>query len=171
MHRETPECRNLGRSVTIHLKEFSKTNKKAILGEGDVPWPEVFQVCETTGGTEWYIVEYEVPGASPLTAVAKSVENLRRLLRALLFERLVQLGLTRSTLAFDGSVQSTMRHAEGTAGGFNKKKKGARSYYPLFCTVAQTGQVLDVRATCTTRTGRGRSFWPVFRRCARPCRA
>jgi hypothetical protein len=27
--------------------------------------------------------------------------------------------------------------------GFNKIKKGARSYYPLFCTVAQTGQVLD----------------------------
>jgi hypothetical protein len=27
--------------------------------------------------------------------------------------------------------------------GFNKKKKGARSYYPLFCTIAQTGQVLD----------------------------
>jgi hypothetical protein len=39
-------------------------------------------------------------------------------------------------------VQSTKRRAEGTAVGFNKKKKGARSYYPLFCTVAQTGQVL-----------------------------
>ena len=40
--------------------------------------------------------------------------------------------------------QSTKRHAEGTAVGFNKEKKGARSYYPLFCTVAQTGQVLDL---------------------------
>ena len=48
------------------------------------------------------------------------------------------------TLDFDGSVLSTGRHAEGTAVGFNKKKKGARSYYPLFCTVAQTDQVLDV---------------------------
>ena len=48
------------------------------------------------------------------------------------------------TSDFDGSVQSTKRHAEGTAVGFNKEKKGARSYYPLFCTVAQTGQVLDV---------------------------
>jgi hypothetical protein len=47
-------------------------------------------------------------------------------------------------LDFDGSVQSTTRRAEGTAVGFNKKKKGARSYYPLFCTLAQTGQVLDV---------------------------
>ena len=39
---------------------------------------------------------------------------------------------------------STGRHAEGTAVGFNKKKKGARSYYPLFCTVAQTDPALDV---------------------------
>jgi hypothetical protein len=76
-------------------------------------------------------------------ADAKSVANLRELLRALLFERLVRLALPRITLDFDGSVLSTMRHAEGTAVGFNKKKKGARSYYPLFCTIAQTGQVLD----------------------------
>jgi hypothetical protein len=76
-------------------------------------------------------------------ADAQSVENLRTLLRDLLFERLKSLGLARITLDFDGSVQSTTRHAEGTAVGFNKKKKGARSYYPLFCTIAQTGQVLD----------------------------
>ena len=51
--------------------------------------------------------------------------------------------LATITLDFDGSVQSTKRHAEGTAVGFNKVHKGARSYYPLFCTVAQTGQVFD----------------------------
>ena len=77
-------------------------------------------------------------------ATAKSVENLRRLLRQMVLHRLQRLGLTRITLDFDGSVQSTRRHAEGTAVGFNKKKKGARSYYPLFCTIAQTGQVFDV---------------------------
>ena len=54
------------------------------------------------------------------------------------------LGAARITLDFDGSVLSTGRFAEGTAVGFNRKKKGQRSYYPLFCTVAQTGQVLDV---------------------------
>ena len=76
-------------------------------------------------------------------ADAQSVVHLRALLQELIFERLRQLALPRITLDFDGSVQSTMRHAEGTAVGFNKKKKGARSYYPLFCTIAQTGQVLD----------------------------
>ncbi|MCP4898244.1 MAG: transposase, partial [bacterium] len=67
----------------------------------------------------------------------------RRLLRRLVVDRLRKLALPRITLDFDGSVQSTMRRAEGTAVGFNKKKKGARSYYPLFCTIAQTVQVLD----------------------------
>jgi hypothetical protein len=62
----------------------------------------------------------------------------------LVLERLEKQALKTVTLDFDGSVQSTKRHAEGTAVGFNKEKKGARSYYPLFCTVAQTGQVLDV---------------------------
>ena len=60
-----------------------------------------------------------------------------------LLELIGSLALPRITLDFDGSVQSTKRRAEGTAVGFNKKKKGARSYYPLFCTVAQTGQVLN----------------------------
>jgi len=73
----------------------------------------------------------------------KTISRLRGLLRRLVVDRLRAAGLARVTLDFDGSVQSTGRRAEGTAVGFNKKKKGARSYYPLFCTIAQTGQVLN----------------------------
>jgi hypothetical protein len=76
-------------------------------------------------------------------ADARSVKHLRRLLGEMIFQRIAALGLTRLTLDFDGSVQSTRRHAEGTAVGYNKKRKGARSYYPLFCTIAQTHQVFD----------------------------
>jgi hypothetical protein len=74
---------------------------------------------------------------------ARSIKNIRSLLREFVFKRLSVMLPTRVTLDFDGSVQSTRRKAEGTAVGFNKKKKGARSYYPLFCTLAQTGQVID----------------------------
>jgi hypothetical protein len=77
-------------------------------------------------------------------ADARSVENLRDENRCLVLERLSRLGLARVTVDFDGTVQSTGRHAEGTAVGFNKQKKGRRSYYPLFATVAQTSQALDV---------------------------
>ena len=72
-----------------------------------------------------------------------SVDKLRTALRDMVLERMTSVALPRVTLDFDGSVQSTGRFAQGTAVGFNKNKKGARSYYPLFCTVAQTGQVLD----------------------------
>ena len=50
-------------------------------------------------------------------ADAQNVENLRRLLREMVFERLRSLPSVRVTLDFDGSVQSTGRFAEGTAVG------------------------------------------------------
>jgi predicted AlkP superfamily pyrophosphatase or phosphodiesterase len=60
-------------------------------------------------------------------------------------ERLGEVGLARVTADFDGSVQSTARHAEGTAVGFNKKKKGSRSYYPLFGTTANSALSFSYR--------------------------
>ena len=77
------------------------------------------------------------------TTDSTSVERLRALNRRLVLDRLTHHRLARVTLDFDGSVLSTQRHAEGTAVGFNKKKKGQRSYYPLFATIAQTREVLD----------------------------
>lgn len=73
-----------------------------------------------------------------------SVAKLRELLRGDVLDNIQSVGPATATLDFDGSVQSTRRYAEGTAVGFNPREKGARSYYPQFCTVAQTGQVLDV---------------------------
>jgi len=74
----------------------------------------------------------------------EAVEGVRALSRELVLERVDEENLGRVTLDFDGSVVSTRRHAEGTAVGYNRQRKGARSYYPLFCTVAQTSQILDV---------------------------
>ncbi len=74
----------------------------------------------------------------------ESVSAVRAVNREVVLEPLSAMGLRRATIDFDGSVLSTGRFAEGTAVGFNKKKKGARSYYPLFSTIAQTGQVLDL---------------------------
>ncbi len=68
-----------GRAASIHVKEFSKSNPKAYIGEGDVKWKEVFDYLEKTGGTEWYIVEYEVEGVPPMEAIARCLENLRKM--------------------------------------------------------------------------------------------
>jgi hypothetical protein len=74
----------------------------------------------------------------------EGVDKYRQLSRDLVTEGLIRERLPRLTLDFDGSVLTTKGHAEGTAVGFNKAKKGGRSYYPLFCTVAQTGQFFDL---------------------------
>ncbi len=65
------------------------------------------------------------------SAAARSVGKVRAVSRTVVLERVAER-FANVTLDFDGSVLSTGRHAEGTAVGFNKKKKGARSYYPLF---------------------------------------
>ncbi len=70
--------------------------------------------------------------------------EVARLNRDIVLGRLIDERLGRVTLDFDGSVLTSRRHAEGTAVGFNRARKGERSYYPLLCTVAQTGQILDV---------------------------
>jgi hypothetical protein len=78
------------------------------------------------------------------TADQQSVDKYRAVVRNGVLDRLFSERMLRVTLDFDGSVLSTTRHCEGAAVGYNKKKKGARSYYPLFCTVAQTSQFFDV---------------------------
>ena len=65
-------------------------------------------------------------------------------IREPVLERLETERFARVTVDFDGLVQSTSGHAEGTAVGYNHRRKGARSYYPLFATIAQTGQFFDV---------------------------
>lgn len=68
-----------GRAKTVHLKEFSRTNDKALIGEGEVPWQQIFQLCETVGGTEWYIVEHETYAYPPLECVDRCLQALRRM--------------------------------------------------------------------------------------------
>jgi hypothetical protein len=65
-----------------------------------------------------------------------SIKRVRELCRNLVIERLKKIAIYRGTLDFDGSVFSTQsRTTEGTVVGYNPKRKGARSYYPLFCTL------------------------------------
>jgi sugar phosphate isomerase/epimerase len=68
-----------GRSLTIHLKEYSATNNKALIGEGGVKWKDVFAICESTGGTQWYIIEEESEAYPPLEAAETSLKNYRKL--------------------------------------------------------------------------------------------
>jgi sugar phosphate isomerase/epimerase len=66
-----------GRAVTVHLKEHSTTDNKAMVGEGDVPFDKIFEVCETTGGTKWYIVEQESYAYPPMECIERCLKNLK----------------------------------------------------------------------------------------------
>lgn len=68
-----------GRSKLVHVKEYSATNDKANVGEGDVPWDDVFNACETVGGTEWYIVEQESYAYPPIECAERCIDALRKM--------------------------------------------------------------------------------------------
>jgi len=67
------------RAVTVHIKEFSKTNDKALIGEGDVPWKAFFALCKAVGNTEWYIIEQESYAFKPLECADRCLKNLRKM--------------------------------------------------------------------------------------------
>jgi sugar phosphate isomerase/epimerase len=69
-----------GRTATVHMKEYSKAKEEILIGEGDVPWNALFDLCETTAATEYYIVEQENYPYPPLESVKRSLEGLKGLL-------------------------------------------------------------------------------------------
>jgi sugar phosphate isomerase/epimerase len=68
-----------GRLKTVHLKEYSSKNEQALLGEGEMNWPEFFNVCETLGGTKWYIIEQENCPFLPLECARVSLKNFKKI--------------------------------------------------------------------------------------------
>jgi sugar phosphate isomerase/epimerase len=72
--------RNAGRTTTIHLKPFSSKNPDAFIGEDELDWQRIIQLCETTAGTEWYIVEYEKEAFPPLEALKANLDRFKALL-------------------------------------------------------------------------------------------
>ena len=66
-----------GRATTVHLKTFGG-NHDTVIGDDDVKWADVFEACETVGGTEWYIVEHET-GANPFESLKGCFEGLKKL--------------------------------------------------------------------------------------------
>jgi sugar phosphate isomerase/epimerase len=60
-----------GRVASVHVKPYSKKNPNALIGEDELVWPEIFELCETTAGVEWYIIEYERENEPPLVSIEK----------------------------------------------------------------------------------------------------
>ena len=74
-----------GRSQSTHLKPYSvaagrdnpRDGFRPLFDDDDTPWEEVFALCETTGETEWYVVEYECDAHPAMEAVDLCLRQLR----------------------------------------------------------------------------------------------
>jgi sugar phosphate isomerase/epimerase len=74
-----------GRAGTVHLKPYSPSDAtddmnrgfNRLIGKDELPWKDIFHVCETTAGTQWYIVEYEIGLIPPLEGVKQCLQALR----------------------------------------------------------------------------------------------
>ena len=77
MHAKTPALatnyltKYPGRTISVHVKPFSKSNPDALIGNDELPWKKIFDQCENIAGVEWYIVEYERENEPPLVSVEK----------------------------------------------------------------------------------------------------
>lgn len=68
-----------GRAITVHMKDYTPKNDQALIGEGEVRWAEVLRLCQTTAGTQWYIVEQERFAYPPLECARRNLEALQKL--------------------------------------------------------------------------------------------
>lgn len=73
---------NKGRIRSIHCKDWSSKpdlGYKAIFGEGDANWKEIFQAAEKWGGVETYLIEQEGSRFSSTETAQKCLENFRKM--------------------------------------------------------------------------------------------
>jgi sugar phosphate isomerase/epimerase len=82
MEGVTPQSlikRNAGRTISMHVKPFSKKDPNAYLGSDELDWPAIMTAAETDGGIEWYIIEYEKEGVPPLESLKANLELFKKL--------------------------------------------------------------------------------------------
>jgi sugar phosphate isomerase/epimerase len=74
--------RNPGRIQSLHLKDWSRdpaVGFKALLGGGVVPWKQVFDAAEKTGGVEFYLIEQEGSDYSALETADRCLTAYKKL--------------------------------------------------------------------------------------------
>ncbi len=71
-----------GRVRSMHLKPFTQGAEfpfAPFIGDDKLPWPEIFELSESVGGIEWYVVEYEDESHPPLEVLRANRDRVREL--------------------------------------------------------------------------------------------
>ena len=66
-----------GRTRSIHIKP-NGGGPEAVIGEDKIDWNSIFAICESTGGTQWYVVEHET-SKTPLATIQRTYAVLKKL--------------------------------------------------------------------------------------------
>jgi sugar phosphate isomerase/epimerase len=65
----------------MHCKDWAPgpdKGYKVLFGEGDVPWKEVFDAAEKTGGIEYYLIEQEGSRFPAMETAERCLANFRK---------------------------------------------------------------------------------------------
>lgn len=65
-----------GRTRSIHIKP-NGGGPEAVIGEDKIDWNDVFNWCETRGGTQWYVMENE-SSVNPMGTMARTMAALKK---------------------------------------------------------------------------------------------
>jgi sugar phosphate isomerase/epimerase len=68
-----------GRAVTLHMSDYLPGDQVVLLGDGQAPWKEIFDLVDAQGQTAWYIVEQESYQGKPLDSIAGCLDGMRRM--------------------------------------------------------------------------------------------
>jgi sugar phosphate isomerase/epimerase len=71
-----------GRAVTLHMSDYLAGDQTVMLGEGEAPWKEIFDLIDAQGHTAWYIVEQERYFTTPMDSIAVCLDGMRKMGKA-----------------------------------------------------------------------------------------
>ena len=66
-----------GRATLVHLKDYAPEKEIRVLGDGQVDWGRVFDLCQRFQQPEWYIVEQESQTTTPFESARLSLQYLK----------------------------------------------------------------------------------------------
>lgn len=71
-----------GRINSMHVKPYTAAAEEPFepfIGDDDLPWAEIFDLSESVGGIQWYVVEYEQESHPPLDALKANRANMLKI--------------------------------------------------------------------------------------------
>ena len=73
---------NPGRIRSIHCKDWARWpwgGYRVLFGDGDSPWPGIFEAAESVGGVEFYLIEQEGSRYTPFETARRCMTNWKHL--------------------------------------------------------------------------------------------